>query len=294
MTTTTTTMPTPPRASGCKGAAYRFEDYDMTCNEITISGDRSAIDPYSQPSPPAYYLGGQYVLRVRDMLDEERPREKLLSVGPQNLSVAELVAILWGVGTRKEDVLAMANRTLREYGEKAVANELNPQHLSDVAGIPLNKACQIIAGFELGRRFYGKNKGRPVQVRNLDQAYQYLHDMGQSSKEQLRGLYLNSRYQVIHDEVISVGTVTSNIVHPREVFQPAVIHSAVAVIVAHNHPSDVLKPTAADIRVTKQLHEAGRVLGIELLDHLIIGSTEYISIIEEMHETNGRGSNVKD
>lgn len=225
-------------------------------------------------------LGDGYVLRLRDLPDEERPREKLLSAGPQNLSLAELVAILWGVGTRKEDVLAMAKRTLREYGEKAVANEQNPRHLAEAAGIPLTKACQVIVGFELGRRFYGKSSGRPVQVRNLNQAYQYLQDMGNSSKEQLRGLYLNSRYQVVHDEVISVGTLTSNIVHPREVFQPAIMHSAIAVIVAHNHPSDVLKPTAADIRVTRQLCAAGEVLGINLLDHLIIGSTECISIME--------------
>ncbi len=245
---------------------YRLEDHDVIWGEA---------DGHA----------GQYVLRVRDLPDDERPREKLLSVGPQNLSLAELVAILWGVGTRKEDVLAMAKRTLREYGEKAVANESNPRRLAEAAGIPLGKACQLVVSFELGRRFYANRAGRPVQVRNLHQAFAYLHDMGSSSKEQLRGLYLNSRHQVIHDEVISVGTLTSNLVHPREVFQPAVIHNAIAVIVAHNHPSDVLKPTAADIRVTKQLQEAGEVLGISLLDHLIIGSSECISIMEyQTHE----------
>lgn len=225
--------------------------------------------------------GDGYVLRVRDMPDDERPREKLLAAGPQNLTLAELLAILWGVGTRREEVLSMAQRTLREYGGKAVSSETDPQRLAEIAGIPLAKACQVVASFELGRRYYARRDGRPVQVRNLRQAYDYLHDMGSSNKEQLRGLYLNSRYQVIHDEVISVGTLTSNLVHPREVFQPAVVHNAVAVIVAHNHPSDVLKPTAADRRVTRQLRAAGEVLGINLLDHLIIGTTECISIMEE-------------
>lgn len=224
----------------------------------------------------------EYVLRVKDLAEEERPREKLTKTGPHNLSLAELVAIIWGVGTRKEDVLAMAKRTLKEYGEKAIGNELSPKQLAEVADIPLTKACQIIASLELGRRFYANQSGRPTHVRNIKQAFQYLRGMGLSQKEQLRGLYLNSRYQVVHDEVISVGTLTSNIVHPREVFQPAIQHGAVAVIVAHNHPSGVLKPTAADIEVTEQLLQAGEVLGIELLDHIIVTTTKHKSILEEL------------
>lgn len=222
----------------------------------------------------------QYVLRVKDMPDNERPRERLLELGPSNLSVAELVAILWGVGNRKEDVLAMAKRTLKEYGEKAISNELDPQRLAEAADIPLTKACQIIAGFELGRRFYASQAGRPVQVRNAKQAYRYLKSIGTSQKEQLRGLYLNSRYQVIHDEVISVGSLTSNIVHPREVFQPAIERGAVAIILAHNHPSGRLEATMPDIQITEQLVTAGEVLGIELLDHLIITAGKYTSVME--------------
>jgi DNA repair protein RadC len=225
----------------------------------------------------------RYVLRVKDLPDEDRPRERLLSVGPAHLSVAELVAIIWGVGTRQEDVLAMAGRTLKEYGGKAISNELDPRRLAKTTEIPLAKACQIIASFELGRRYYASTiAGRPLQVRTVKQAYQYLRSMGTSQKEQLRGLYLNSRYQVVHDEVISVGSLTSNIVHPREVFQPAIERSAVAVIIAHNHPSGRLEPTQADLEVTQQLVVAGDVLGIELLDHLIITQSKYISIMECM------------
>jgi DNA repair protein RadC len=225
--------------------------------------------------------GTQYVLRVKDLPEDDRPRERMLRAGAGNLSVAELISILWGVGSRKEDVLEMAQRTLREYGEKAIASELNPERLSEVAEIPLTKACQIIASLELGRRFYARqSSGRPVHIRNAKQAYQYLKDMGYSQKEQLRGLYLNSRYKVVHDEIISVGSLTSNVVHPREVFQPAIERGAVALILAHNHPSGRLEPTTADLDVTEQLIASGKVLGIELLDHLVITATKFVSIME--------------
>jgi len=244
-----------------KPTAYLLEDRDLVMTEP----------------------GSGYVLRVRDLPDTERPRERLLEAGPNNLSVAELVSIIWGVGSSKEDVLAMARRTLKEYGEKAISNELNPRRLAETADIPLTKACQIIAGFELGRRFYAAQAGRPAQVRNAKQAYSYLKNMGHSQKEQLRGLYLNSRYQVIHDEVISIGTLTANLVHPREVFQPAIERGAVAIILAHNHPSGRLEGTSADVKVTEQLVQAGDVLGIELLDHLVITATRYISLMETIN-----------
>lgn len=222
----------------------------------------------------------QYVLRVKDLPDEQKPRERLMQLGPRNLTLPELVAVVWGVGTKKEELLTMAQRLVKEYGQKALANENSPQKLADALGIPVTKACQIVAGLELGRRFYANQAGKSVYVRNARQAYQYLRGITHSNKEQLRGLYLNSRYQVVHDEVISVGTLTSNLVHAREVFQPAIEHGAVAIIIAHNHPSGSLEPTNADIIVTEQLIQAGKVLGIDLLDHLIIASDKFTSIME--------------
>jgi DNA repair protein RadC len=174
----------------------------------------------------------------------------------------------------------MAKRALKEYGEKTISHELDSKRLSDAADIPLTKACQVVASFELGRRFYASQAGRPAQVRNAKQAYQYLKSMGSGQKEQLRGLYLNSRYQVIHDEIISIGSLTANIVHPREVFQPAIERAAVALILGHNHPSGRVEATNADIQVTEQLIAAGDILGIELLDHLVITSSRYISVMD--------------
>ena len=252
---------------------------------MTTLQERPATKPRDR-----YYIGNRdmtlsdtnlhYDLRVKDMPDEERPREKLLAQGPQGLSLAELLSILWGVGSRSEDVLAMAKRTLREYGEKTISHELNPHQLAKAADIPLGKACQVVVSFELGRRFFDKRAGKPVQVRTLQQAQSYLRDMGSYRKEQLRGLYLDSRYQVIHDEVISIGSLTASIIHPREIFRPAIERGAVAVIIAHNHPSGELDPTMADLQATEQIVAAGEVLGIPLLDHLIVTATGCISIID--------------
>lgn len=179
------------------------------------------------------------------MPDEDKPREKLIKHGPSVLSIHELLAIVLSVGTRKEEVLTMSSRIIKEYGEKSIINQ---------------------------------TKGRPITIRTPKQAYEYLKDMRELSKEHLRGLYLNSRHVVIHDEVISIGSLTANIVHPREVFKPAIEYSAVAVIIAHNHPSGTIKPTKSDIEITKQLLKAGKILGIDLIDHIIIGKNKFISI----------------
>lgn len=225
----------------------------------------------------------EYVLRVKDLPNPERPREKLLDAGPASLTQAELVAVLWGVGTKSEDVLSMARRSLREYGEKAILRETNPAHLAAALDIPLTKAAQLVAALELGRRAFVTGRGgEPTQVRTPEQAYHYFKPMGGYGKEQLRGLYLDSRHQVVHDEVISIGSLTSNVVHPREVFQPAIARGVVAVILAHNHPSGSLEPSAADVDVTRQLLAAGKILGIDLLDHLIISATGYYSILEAL------------
>lgn len=225
-----------------------------------------------------------YVLGVKDLPDDQKPREKMSRLGPDSLRVAELVAVVLGVGTTKENVLSMAERIVKEYGEKSIATETNPTKMADALNIPHAKACQLIAAFELGRRFYATEAGKALYVRNAQQAYQYLSPMGYSRKEQLRGLYLNSRYQVVHDETISVGSLTANIVHPREVFRPGIEHGAVAIIIAHNHPSGSLEPTAEDLLVTTQLRAAGKLLGIDLLDHLIVTATTFARITGEQHD----------
>jgi DNA repair protein RadC len=222
-----------------------------------------------------------YVLKLRDLPQDDKPRERLIAHGPQALSTAELLAVLLNVGTKKEEVMTMATRILTEYGEKTIASERNVRRLQTELDLPEAKSCQIIAAFELGRRFYSKGTGRSVIFRTPAQVHEYLKDMGSLPKEQLRGLYLNSRYQLIHDEIISIGSVTANIVHPREVFRPAIEYNASAVILAHNHPSSDSTPSAEDIAITKQLTAAADMIGIELLDHMVIGANAYTSILNK-------------
>lgn len=220
----------------------------------------------------------QYVIKVRDLEPEDKPREKLLKGGPGALSVAELMAVVLSTGTKKEDVMEMAHKVVREYGERILSRQVNAEELAKDLDIPLQKALQIVAVGELGRRFYDKTAGGMAVLRTPEDAYNYLRDMHNLPKEHVRGVYLNTHHQVIHDEIISIGTVNSNLIHPREVFKPAIQHGAAAVILAHNHPSGVMKPSDADIVVTKQLIEAGKVLGIHLIDHIIVSGTTFTSI----------------
>ncbi len=221
----------------------------------------------------------KYILKVKDLDEHEKPREKLLKSGLSSLSSPELLAILLNVGTKKEEVLEMSHRIFKEYGEKSIANQKNPEDIARDFDIPIVKACQIAACFELGRRFFSNSKYSKVSIRTAKQAFEYLKDMRDLPKENFRGLYLNSRYKIIHDEVISVGSLTASIIHPREIFKPAIEYSAAAVIVAHNHPSGSIKPTESDIEITEQLVEASRILGIDLLDHIIIAKNKFFSIL---------------
>lgn len=223
--------------------------------------------------------GKRYVLAIRDLPDEEKPREKLLAHGPSSLTPKELLAIVLEKGTRKEGVLAMTERIVREYGERNVFVNTDAKKLSHDVGIPLNKAMQIVAAGELGRRFFERSRNGAQVIRTAKDAFEYVADMRSLKKEHLRGIYLNAHYQVVHDEIISIGTVDANIVHPREVFRPAISCSAAGVVLVHNHPSQILEPSAEDRRVTKQIKEAGALIGIELVDHLVVTADGFRSIV---------------
>lgn len=224
-------------------------------------------------------FGKTYTLKIRDLPVEEKPREKLIKYGPAILSVGELLAVVFTVGTKKEDVLSMSNRLLKEYGEKAIINEKNPKKIAEALEIPLVKSCQLVACFELGKRFFRQSRlGKPEFLRTAKHVYDYLKDMQNLPKEHLRGLYLDSHFRLVHDEIISIGSLNANLVHPREVFRPALEAAAAAVILAHNHPSGIVKPSEADIAITGQLVEAGKILGIRVLDHIVVTKQGFSSI----------------
>ena len=222
----------------------------------------------------------EYTLTIKDLPADGKPREKLMAQGPEALSLKELLAVVLSVGTVKEDVLEMSERIIREYGEKTILAERDPVRLSKDLDIPIVKACQIVATGELGRRFYDKTETGFTTIRTAKDVFEYLQDMRNLPKEHLRGLYLNSRNRIIRDEVISIGTINSNIIHPREVFRPAIECNAAAVVLAHNHPSGEAKPSDEDIEVTRQLVQAGKILGITVLDHVIITKHAFTSVNE--------------
>lgn len=223
----------------------------------------------------------KYVLRVKDLAEEEKPRERLAKYGPSALTSAELLAIVLNNGTKKEEVMNMAMRMLKEYGERAICYQTNPREMEKELDVPFVKACQIIACFELGRRFFKQPKNSQPIVRTSRQAFEYLKDMRTLQKEHLRGIYLNSRFRVIRDETISIGSCSASIIHPREVFKPAIESGASAVIIAHNHPSGSPKATEADIEITNQCIQAGKFLGIDLIDHIIIAGNRFSSVPAE-------------
>lgn len=220
----------------------------------------------------------RYVLTVRDLPSEDKPREKLLAHGPSALTAQELMAVLLSSGTVKEDVLAMSKRILAEYGERSALMSADPKRLAEDLDLPIGKAMRIVAAGELGRRYFQKRRNGAAVVRTARDVYDYAVDMRALSKEHLRGLYLDTHYQVVHDETLSIGTVDANLIHPREVFRPALAHAAAGVILVHNHPSGVATPSEADRQVTLQIAQAGKVLGIDLIDHVIVTEDGFVSI----------------
>jgi|WetSurMetagenome_2_1015567.scaffolds.fasta_scaffold147254_2 DNA repair protein RadC len=220
----------------------------------------------------------RYHLAVRDLPDEEKPREKMLEQGPSSLGMAELLAVILNTGTKKEELSVMTNRIMKEYGELNILEQKSADKLAADLDIPLGKALQIVAIGELGRRAFAKNENSAPTIRTAREVFDYVVDMRSHSKEHLRGIYLNAHYKVIHDEIISIGTVDMSIIHPREVFRPALEYSAAAVILVHNHPSGDTTPNQADIEATKQIVAAGRILGIDLIDHVIVAKDSFLSI----------------
>ena len=267
----------------------------ITCHAILVDKMNNKTIDKNKKSPAYVMLHDHelildnplrhYVLKIRDLPAGEKPREKLLSQGPDVLSPKELLAVILTTGTKKEDVLTMTERIMVEYGEKSVMNARNAERLSKDLSIPVGKAAQIVAAGELGRRFFKKNTASLPTIRTAKDVFAHTNDMRSLSKEHLRGLYLNAHYKVIHDEIISIGTVDSNMIHPREVFKPALEYAAAAVVLVHNHPSGILEPSEADIQVTKQLIAAGQLLGIDLIDHVIVTEKNFKSIPVKYNNT---------
>ncbi|AEE91685.1 putative DNA repair protein [Tepidanaerobacter acetatoxydans Re1] len=222
---------------------------------------------------------------IKDLPIEERPRERLQKYGAQALSDAELLAVLIRTGTRSESALVLAQRILKgDIGKSGLAYVVDSsvEELSKIKGIGTAKAVQIKAAVELGRRIASYNQRKQVIIKSpLDVKDLLMEEMRFLEKEYFKTILLNVKNHVISIEDISIGSLNSSIVHPREVFKPAIRRSSASILLVHNHPSGDTTPSREDIEVTERLVEAGKILGINVLDHIIIGSDSIISLKEK-------------
>lgn len=223
-----------------------------------------------------------YNLKIKEMNDDERPREKLLEKGVQYLSNAELLAVLIRTGDKENNAVTLSSKVIRKSpnGIRGL-EDLSIEELCDVNGIGETKAAVIKAALELGKRVasYVPEK---YKVGNPWDIYTYfMGELRYQKKEIFKVILLNTKNEILCDKNVSIGSLNSSIVHPREVFLEPIKRSANAIILMHNHPSGNPKPSTQDLLVTERLIKCGDMLGIEILDHIIIGDGVYYSLKEE-------------
>ncbi|RIV29168.1 JAB domain-containing protein [Alicyclobacillaceae bacterium I2511] len=209
----------------------------------------------------------------------EWPRERLLKVGAQALRNDELLAILLLSGSRGTPVLTLAGQVLNSVGGLYGLLDAAVEELTALPGIGPAKAVQIAAAVELGRRIVHKPSVAKLQIRCAEDAAEYVMDrMRHLKNEHFVILYLDTKHRLIGEETVSIGSLDASIVHPREIFRSAVKRSASAILCIHNHPSGDPTPSPEDISVTSRLNDAGQLLGIDVLDHIVVGDGRFISL----------------
>jgi DNA repair protein RadC len=227
----------------------------------------------------------QYSRRIKDWPEDERPRERLQQHGENSLSDAQLLAIVLRTGDHASGATAidLARRILTTFHEDLEAvSSASISELLQVQGIGPAKACEIKAAFELGRRRLARHGGGLVQFRSSrDVAQYYMPLLAGLKREQFQVVLLDQKNKIIKDVMVSQGSLTASVVHPREVFNMAIRDSAAAIICVHNHPSGDPQPSREDRALTTRLGEAGRLLGIQVLDHIIVGRDTYMSFADE-------------
>jgi len=220
---------------------------------------------------------------IKDLPEDERPREKLYRYGPKTLSNTELLAIIIRTGNKENTAIEICQKLLvgKKEGISFLANA-SLQEIMKVNGIGKCKAAQILAAVELGKRVMTSTHKEKSKITSPKDIVDVLMlDMIHLKKEHFKIVMLDTKNQIIGIEDISVGSLNSSIVHPREVFKEAIVRSSAAIILVHNHPSGDPTPSKEDIAITKRLVEGGEILGIKVLDHIIIGNNKYISLKEK-------------
>lgn len=213
---------------------------------------------------------------------EDRPRERFVRAGVESLAAAELIAIVLGSGSKQKPILQLANEIVARFGGLSALAEATLEELQEIKGIGLTKAIQLKAAFNLGIRASRQIIKPKYRIEHPSHAYFLLKEELENEKKELFiAIFQDTKGFVICHEVISIGSLSQALVHPREVFYPAIRHKAASLIVAHNHPSGDPTPSSQDLQLTTILLEASRLIGIPLNDHLIIGHQTFISLRQE-------------
>ena len=216
-------------------------------------------------------------MKIKDLAKVDRPREKLEKYGTDKLTNPELLAVLLGSGIKGLNVFELSKKTVKLI-EKIGTDKIGLDDLLKEKGLGKAKALQVIAALEFGKRL---NLEQKPEILTPEDIWKLCADIRNSKKEHFVAFYLDTQSKLIERQIISIGTLNASLVHPREVFEPAVSLRAASVIVAHNHPSGDLEPSDDDSAVTKRLAEAGKILGIDLIDHIVITASGFTSFKEK-------------
>ena len=215
--------------------------------------------------------------KIKDLPTHKRPREKLVEKGSEALSDHELLAIILRSGYKGKSAVDIAKRILKTTGLKELSKK-SLQELQKIKGIGITGASILVASLELSKRI---DQEEPmVEIKSPNDVLKVVSDLRNKKREYMVALYLNARSELIKKRVVSIGTLTESLVHPREVFAPAIKSHAVNLVLAHNHPSGSAEPSDEDVAVTQNLKEAGEILGIKVVDHIIVSKESYVSLRE--------------
>jgi DNA repair protein RadC len=213
---------------------------------------------------------------IREMPKVERPREKLIEKGVENLKDEELLAILLRTGTKEKSALDLAKEILRKFSKKRF-QKLKYEDLIKIKGINSAKACEILAAIELTKRILKMGEETLPKIQSIKDVIAQVGYLRNKLREHLVAIYLNARNEMLFRKHVFIGTLDANIAHPREIFAEALRQNAASIILVHNHPSGDPEPSKADLEITKRISEAGKIMGIDVLDHIIITKTKAFS-----------------
>ena len=222
------------------------------------------------------------VFMIKEIPKEERPRERFLKYDIETIQTHELIAIILRTGSKEESVLELAKNVLYRFNNVKELGNAQIQELIQIKGIGKAKAIELKAAFELGKRAQNQFHKEGIKLQSPEKIFHYLKDqLDLKTQEHFLALYLNTKGELIQKETLFIGSLNASLVHPREIFKHAVLHSAAAIIVVHNHPSGDPTPSQNDIEVTKIIHQNSIMMDIHLMDHIIIGRNRYFSFREK-------------